>query len=54
MADHGLAPAGALAAGFSTQILGPQITVALFGGALMLAAVVLAVKAPRLWKASAS
>lgn len=54
MADHGLAPAGALVAGVSTQTLGPQTTVAIFGGALMLAAAVIAFRAPRLWSTTAS
>jgi len=50
MADHGIGPAGSLAAGISTQFLGAPTTVAIFGSAMLLLALVLAWRVPRLWQ----
>lgn len=39
MLDHGLSPLGAMLAGTSTQLIGPQITMAMMGAAILLLAV---------------
>jgi sugar phosphate permease len=48
MLDHGLAPAGALLAGVSTQFVGAPTTVAMMGSIVILLAVLLAWRAPRI------
>jgi MFS transporter, DHA1 family, staphyloferrin A biosynthesis exporter len=51
MADHGLGPAGSLLAGILTQFIGAPLTVAIFGGIVILLAGLLAWRSPNLLNA---